>query len=359
MNLSHADLTQLSEPQTAIIDSLHVVKHRFQALFDRLPTACYACDADGVLYHWNRTASRLFGFEPPEVLSRPLWDVFPADSPDAQEAHIHAHRESLRRIFAGESLPDEEIQTRDKYGNTLHLLCSTFPFLMPEGTILGAIRICQDITRHKELEQQALAELHRATRLQQELEKKQRELEKTNTRLAELVTTDGLTGLKNHRHFRERLEDSFAFAQRRDLPLSIILLNLDHFQRYNDTFGHPAGDEVLRAVATLLHENVCAEHLTARYGGEEFALMLTSTDSACAHATAERLREAIAERPWPLSALTISLGIATTTLHTPSPSALIEEASKALAHSKRSGRNRVTHHRQLAPALLSLLPHAR
>ncbi len=177
-----------------------------------------------------------------------------------------------------------------------------------------------------------------------QLELLKAELERRNLQLSELATTDGLTGLKNHRHFREVLEGNFALAVRRGLPLSVILLDVDQFKSFNDTFGHPAGDEVLIGVARALDGNARSHDLVARYGGEEFILLLPATDSLAAQALGERLREAIMAGPWTHRPITASFGIATTGQATLAPSQLVDEADRALYFSKQNGRNQVNHH---------------
>ena len=125
----------------------------------------------------------------------------------------------------------------------------------------------------------------------------QEELEQKNERLAELVTIDALTGLKNRRHFREVLDAAYSMAVRHQQPLSVVMLDVDDFKRYNDSFGHPAGDEVLCVVADLLRDGARQNDVVARFGGEEFAILLPATDVPGSLAFAERLRAAITELP--------------------------------------------------------------
>jgi two-component system, cell cycle response regulator len=166
-----------------------------------------------------------------------------------------------------------------------------------------------------------------------------------NERLAELAVTDGLTGIKNHRHFRDSLEVAMSLAMRQSIPLSVIMLDIDHFKMINDAHGHAAGDDVLRTVARILEENTREHDEVARYGGEEFATLLPLTDAGAALALAERLRESIATYPWPLRSVTASLGVATFPgAQIPSASTLLEQADLALYHSKKRGRNCVSHH---------------
>jgi len=172
----------------------------------------------------------------------------------------------------------------------------------------------------------------------------QEQLERLNVRLAEMVTTDGLTGVRNRRSFDEVLQSSVSFATRKGLPLSLVMLDVDQFKSFNDTFGHPAGDGVLRTVADLLRSNLREHDLVARYGGEEFVVLLPATDRPESLIVGERLRAAVADFTWSLRPVTISLGIATLSPGALAPGRLVEDADQALYRSKQLGRNRVVHH---------------
>ncbi len=169
------------------------------------------------------------------------------------------------------------------------------------------------------------------------------QLARQNERLAELAAIDELTGTKNRRRFREDLDLLFAQAQRLGSPLSLIMLDLDHFKQYNDAFGHPAGDEILKRVGSTLRASLRSHDVVARYGGEEFVVLLPATDEHEASEVAERLRSTIARGAWPRREVTASLGVGTIGSRTSSASALVEQADQALYHSKQAGRNRVTH----------------
>jgi two-component system chemotaxis response regulator CheY len=182
-----------------------------------------------------------------------------------------------------------------------------------------------------------------------ELERMHAELERRNILLAETASCDGLTGLKNHLFFRESLEAQFSLARRRGLPLSVVMLDVDQFKPFNDTFGHPAGDDALREVARLLRENVRDHDVVARYGGEEFAVLLPATDVEASRVLGERLRASIEQHPWPLRRITISLGASTMNPRVARAISLIEQADRSLYHSKAEGRNLVTHAVDLPP----------
>jgi len=172
----------------------------------------------------------------------------------------------------------------------------------------------------------------------------QKALEHARTR--RLASTDGLTEVYNHRTFQERLSQEIARADRYRRPLSVLMIDVDHFKVYNDTCGHPQGDIVLQDLARLLREMSRTSDTVARYGGEEFALILPETDSVGAQKIAQRLREQVegyafpGKEIMPGGTLTISIGVAT---HAPAGSkdALLQAADTALYTAKRGGRNRV------------------
>jgi two-component system, cell cycle response regulator len=160
-----------------------------------------------------------------------------------------------------------------------------------------------------------------------------------------MATTDGLTGLTNHRHFQSLLDQRLALAKRYQKPLSFILCDIDHFKAVNDNHGHPAGDAILKGVAQVISAQARETDIVARYGGEEFALVLPETDSAAARSLAERIRAAIEAKAFPIAGgsslkITLSLGIATFPEAADAKQELIDRADQALYAAKRGGRNR-------------------
>jgi diguanylate cyclase (GGDEF)-like protein/PAS domain S-box-containing protein len=161
---------------------------------------------------------------------------------------------------------------------------------------------------------------------------------RAHERLVALARTDALTGLANHRAFRERLESDTARAARTGLPLSLVIIDLDRFKRVNDTWGHQAGDAVLREVARRLQASARRGDLPARIGGEELAWLLPDTGIAAARDAAERLRRAIRESPIPpVGTVTASLGVAE--LGPDGPDDLVRRADAALYRAKEGGRD--------------------
>ena len=160
----------------------------------------------------------------------------------------------------------------------------------------------------------------------------------------EQARTDTLTGLFNHREFQHRLEQEIERFRRYRRPLSLLMLDIDHFKAVNDTYGHPAGDEVLRTLAVLIRQALRPADQPARYGGEEFAVILPETPTASAHALAERLRSAIAAAPVALGTgatldLTVSIGVAGCPEDANTGPALVAAADRALYAAKNAGRN--------------------
>lgn len=161
-----------------------------------------------------------------------------------------------------------------------------------------------------------------------------------------LATTDGLTGLLNRRTFSAQIQGRLREAQRYSRPLSLLLLDIDHFKKVNDTHGHPAGDAVLRGVASVAQKQARETDIVARYGGEEMALILPETDARGAHAIAERLRKAVGAAGYPTERgnlhVTVSVGVATWPGSGEAAEALLEAADRALYRAKQAGRNRVS-----------------
>jgi len=166
----------------------------------------------------------------------------------------------------------------------------------------------------------------------------------SNKDLERLATTDPLTALPNQRQLRERLEDVQARHARGGSPFSLLFLDIDHFKRVNDTYGHPAGDEILRRVAKVLADRVRKVDLAARYGGEEFAVLLEGTDKEGALIMAERIRSAVAAMDLGdlavSTAVTVSIGIASVPVDCTDTDSLIAIADEALYRAKSEGRNR-------------------
>jgi diguanylate cyclase (GGDEF)-like protein len=159
-----------------------------------------------------------------------------------------------------------------------------------------------------------------------------------------LAVTDGLTGLFNHRHFQETLAQEFNRLERFSEPISLLIIDIDHFKKINDTYGHPVGDAVLKKVSGIIRKTIRNIDIPARYGGEEFAVILLGTDTNGALKMAERLRKFIADARFSSEQnafnVTVSIGMSTHAREMKKKEDLVEQADKALYHAKRTGRNR-------------------
>ena len=163
--------------------------------------------------------------------------------------------------------------------------------------------------------------------------------------LERLARTDPLTGLFNRRHMDALGDREIERSRRSRAPLAVMLADVDHFKRINDRYGHAVGDEVLVEMAARLQANVRGGDLVARWGGEEFCVLLADTDDQGARLAAERVRRAIAQRPFETSAgplkVTLSLGVVALDDGPARLSSLLRQADAALYTAKSAGRNRV------------------
>jgi diguanylate cyclase (GGDEF)-like protein/PAS domain S-box-containing protein len=162
-------------------------------------------------------------------------------------------------------------------------------------------------------------------------------------RLTTLSVTDALTGLNNHRAFQEQLAEEFERTQRYSTPLSLVIMDMDQFKSFNDSFGYTEGDQMLKRVAGILQKVARNTDIVCRFGGEEFGVILPNTAAEGAVEAAERFRSALEAQTWPFRAMSASFGASTAHADMTTVQQLITEAEQALHASKRQGRNRVTH----------------
>lgn len=180
----------------------------------------------------------------------------------------------------------------------------------------------------------------------EQLRERVSQLEDEITTLKELVRTDGLTGLYNHRYFREALHREFERTQRTGIDFCLVLVDLDHFKQVNDTHGHEVGNIALKHTATLIKETIRPMDLPCRYGGEEFAILLPSTSLLTSRQVAERIRLTIESSAInainPPLTITASFGIASYRKNSMlTEDQLIESADKQLYQAKQAGRNQI------------------
>lgn len=326
------DVTAQRRAQEALRES----EARFGAFMDNTPAVAFIKDDQGRYVYINALFERLFRVKADQLTGKTDFDFLPADT--AWQLY-----ESDMAILAADR-PGQLLETVPTPDGRHHdWLVMKFPFRDVSGRrMIGGVAV--DITERKELERRLAEQLDLAHELNAQLESKRQELAEVNTRLGQLVTTDELTGLHNRRYVSGALREFLSFTRRQGLPLSVVMVDVDDFKRFNDSFGHPAGDKVLCAIANVLRRSLRAHDVVARYGGEEFIIIQPATDCETSRMLAERLRAAIESSSWPLRRVTASFGI-TTVLPTNSASLddLIRTADRALYHSKRAGRNWVTH----------------
>jgi diguanylate cyclase (GGDEF)-like protein len=199
-----------------------------------------------------------------------------------------------------------------------------FPLHDENGAVVKMCMIVYDVT------DQALAKI---------------QAENLNNALSEISRVDGLTGLYNRRYWQERFDEVYKLEKRREQAVSAIMLDIDHFKKVNDTYGHQAGDKVIQSLAKVIQQSIRETDIAGRYGGEEFAIVLVGADADKAFIVAERMRlraeaNAVQHEDQTIN-FTISVGIAGFDKKHKSPMAWLEKADQALYEAKESGRNRV------------------
>jgi diguanylate cyclase (GGDEF)-like protein len=286
-----------------------------QAVLDNLPFGVMVVDKSIACRYWNRQSEMLFnlppGFVTPGIpMERVIRQIAQNGiyGPGEIEDHV-ARRLSIIGAFQEHAL---EIDCAD--GRSLRVMGAP---VMVGGEPQGIVLIQEDITARKN---------HQAT-------------------LERLATTDHLTALLNRRAFLEATEREIRRAHRYGQSLSLLMLDIDHFKRINDRYGHPAGDEVLRRVAAAFRAQLRDEDLTGRLGGEEFAVTLVQAPLRAAQVVAERLRQAIdrldIEHEGRRIAVTVSIGVAEYGAGTGGLAQLVSRADEQLYKAKEGGRNRV------------------
>ncbi len=213
--------------------------------------------------------------------------------------------------------------------------------LIAEGKIIGILYVDDFVVRRFSPREASLLSLLGG--IAANIIDKARLLEST----MKISITDDLTGLYNHRHFMQTLTSEIKRAERYRHGVTLVMIDIDNFKNYNDTHGHPKGNEVLRQVSALLREQCRQVDMVARYGGEEFAIIMSETSGEPVRAALNRLREAVATHAFegrdcqPGGQLTISAGVATYPTHSKTAHGLIELADAALYQAKGAGKNRI------------------
>lgn len=341
------DITKRKRAEAALRESEE--NHRFAVELN--PHIPFVTDADGHEVDVSPRYAKLTGLSPHE-LSRHTWldSVHPEDFDAARKAWLH----SLHR-----GTPyDHTYRIRCAEGHWRWVRGRAFPRRDQTGRIFRWYGTLEDI--------------HERTLIGEALRNKTARLEEVSAQLAQRVREDHLTGLANRRHFDDALQSETRRARRSRHPLSLIMLDVDHFKHYNDAFGHPAGDTCLREVARALQSSLRRQgDLAARYGGEEFVILLPDTPEEGAMQVASHANEAIRALAIRHAAgstgfLTISAGVSSFVPegdlpHRDAAANLVQAADLALYAAKNLGRNCTISARELSgittPNLPALVTH--
>lgn len=309
MSGTHEDITERKDIEAAISQSsLH-----FNRILDNLFAYVALLDTNGVVQEVNKAPLDRAGYRREDVVGGYFYDA-PWWNYDE-----HVREQLIAAINAAKQGKASRYDVEAKMGNDLVPLDFLIaPVYDDSGRIVGLLPTAVDITDRKNLE----IELQRQAHL------------------------DYLTGLPNRRNFMERGEIELSRTQRYDNSLSILMLDIDHFKRINDSYGHQSGDVVLKSVAMTFQKVLRSEDIIGRLGGEEFAVILPETGIEKATEVAERLREIITADEVELSdgikiKFTVSIGIAALIDNDSNIDFLLNEADKALYKAKQTGRNRV------------------
>lgn len=296
----HHKLAQLAESEL-----------RFNAFMNCSPAVAFLKDQQGRYVYVNENYCTRFNKTPDEVLGKDDFQIWPYRI--AKELRAHD-----LDVLVQKKTVDVIERACSKDGELTYWRVAKF-LLHANGTMIGGVAI--DISDAKKYEAM--------------LEQSQRELQENVSLLEVLSSTDALTQLKNRRAMEQTLQEEWSFALRHELPLSLLMMDLDHFKRVNDTLGHAAGDEALKKLGEILRRSDRTNDTAARYGGEEFIVVLPNTTTHGALLLAERLRKETASQ----LVTTVSIGVATLDPEMKKPFDLIAAADKALYQAKSSGRN--------------------
>lgn len=315
--------------QKAAVKAARDAELQFRTLAEAIPQIVWTSSPDGLTTYINKRWYQMTGTAQKGSLGNGWMD---AVHPDDREVCQQKWKQCL-----GSGEPFEiEYRLHDAKMGYRWYLDRAVPLRDPSGAIIKWFGTCTDIDD----------QMHTQELLQEQIKQHTLALFEANERLQQESIHDPLTRLYNRRYLHDVLERVTRRAVRAGHELSVIMLDLDHFKRFNDTYGHDAGDAVLRATAELLLKSVRAEDIVCRYGGEEFIVILPLADFKIACARAERIRATVHQlqllyRGQALGSITVSAGVAGLPQHGVLPEELLQAADAALYRAKAEGRDRV------------------
>ncbi len=291
-------------------------------IFENINIGLVVLDGNFRIQHWNRWMELHSRIAPEDIIGTCIFDRFP----ELENASFQRNLKSVLAFgnfcFFSQKLhhflfPMKADPTLAHEFENMQQSCTMGPVRNPDGTVYAAYICVQDVTETVAYQRKLVA----------------------------MNMTDGLTSIYNRRFLEKKLDEEWARYRRYGRPLSVIMFDIDHFKKFNDTYGHQCGDFVLQEIAGYVKESVRKTDYVCRYGGEEFVCILTETDHDAAKTLADRLREGIAEQVMTYEStefsVTVSMGVAECGEGVNGPEDLIRTADAALYRAKEAGRNRV------------------
>ncbi len=341
-------------------DAIKESEERFRTAIASISEGLIVMDSAGVVTLWNRSAEHILEMTQTEMHGlRPVNPEFEAVREDGTKFPQGSYplMASLRRGEAQQNvvmgLPRRSHPYKIGQSEMLWVSVNAKPLFLSGATEpYAVVATFTDISERRRTADQITRQMAQITDYASVLEEQKSQLEAVNRQLEELALHDSLTGLGNRRAFDRRLTQEMNQAKRYGTPLSVLLLDVDFFKAYNDSFGHPAGDEILKRLSQIIRSQGRDTDFFARYGGEEFIIILPLTDAAGAMVLAERLRDGVERMAWPERPVTISLGAATLLPAMPDDAALVAAADQALYAAKTAGRNCIFHALSLPETLV-------
>ncbi|WP_158080780.1 sensor domain-containing diguanylate cyclase [Pelomonas sp. KK5] len=312
-----------------------LTESRLFAMINASGDCFWELDVDRRFVYISENLARMLGYGAEELVGRSVLEVLTPEY-KLEVMRLAMQRGDPKAASAGAMRHEGAFVRKD--GSTTWGDTVSVPVFDDAGAHLGYFGITRDITQRKH-DEQALREAN--AQLQAQVQR----INQLHEQVREQTIRDELTGVYNRRHFVAVAERELARARRAQQPLSLVMLDVDHFKRVNDDYGHPAGDEALRVIGLLLRSTSRAEDLACRLGGEEFAVLMPGMDHPGAVARAQEWRAALASLKTRFAgvdlSLTASFGVATYPQHADTLDALMSSVDKRLYRAKEAGRNQV------------------